>query len=121
MPSNYFVIQWLDFQIIWFIIFRSTHHCYVTPYSGKVLVNTGSGHNMSTDGTEPQPDPTLAIDLRYPNMILENTWHINDKHIFSSTLSHIPEVGVLIGIFPEIAGGCLVSAPLVNPVMIFPP
>ena len=91
------------------------------PYSGKVLVNTGSGHNMSPDGTEPQPDPTLAIDLRYPNMILENTWHINDKHIFSSTLSHIPEVGVLIGIFPEIAGGCLVSAPLENPVMIFPP
>ena len=56
MRRNYFVIQWLDFQIIGFIIFRSTHHCYVTPYSGKVLVNTGSGHNMSTDGTEPQPD-----------------------------------------------------------------
>ena len=96
MRRNYFVIQWLDFQIIWFIIFRSNYHCYVTPYSGKVLVNTGSGHNMSPDGTEPQPDPTLTIYLRCPNMILENTWNITDKHLFSRTLSHIPEGGVLM-------------------------
>ena len=115
MRRNYFVVQWLDFQIIWFIIFRSTHHCYVMPYSGKVLVNTGSGYDMSPDGTEPQPDPTLTIDLRYPNMILENTWHISDKHLFSRTLSHIPEVGVLMRHFPEITDGCLVSDPLVNP------
>ena len=45
----------------------------------RFLVNTGSGHNMSPDGTEPQPDPTLTIDLRYPNMILENTWNISDN------------------------------------------
>ena len=96
MRRTYFVTQWLDFQIIWFIIFRSNYHCYVTPYSGKVLVNTGSGHNISPDGTEPQPDPTLTIDLRCPNMILENTWNISDKHSFSRTLSHIPEGGVLM-------------------------
>ena len=49
---------------------------------------------MSPNGTEPQPDPTLTIDLRCPNMILENTWNISDKHLFSRTLSHIPEGGV---------------------------
>ena len=96
MRRNYFVIQWLDFQMIWFISFRSNYHCYVTPYSGKVLVNTGSGHNMSPDGTEPLPDPTLTKDLQCPNMILENTWNISDKHLFSRTLSHIPEGGVLM-------------------------
>ena len=124
MRRNYFVIQWLDFQIIWFIIFRSTHHCYVTPYSGKVLVNTGSDHNMSPDGAEPQPDPTLTIDLRYPNMILENTWNISDKHLFSRTLSHIPEVGVLMRHFSRnswwLPGISRLSKPW-YPIKPFPP
>ena len=57
------------------------------------LGNTGSSHSMSSDGTKPQPDQMLTIDLRYPNIFLDNAWNDNDKYLFLRTLSHIPEVG----------------------------
>ena len=97
--GNYFAIQWLDLYIIWFIIFTSSHYCHMVKI---FLVNTGSSHSMSPDGTEPQPDQMLTTDLRYPNIFLENAWNNNDKHLFSRTLSHIPEVGLLMRhLFPK--------------------
>ena len=84
---------------IWFIIFTSCHYCHMV---NKFLVNTASGHSMSPDGTEPQPDQMLTIDLRYPKLFLENAWNNNDKYLFSRILSHMPEVGLLIRhLFPK--------------------
>ena len=62
-----------------------------------------SSHSMSPDGTKPQPDQMLTIDLRYPNISLDNAWNNNDKHLFWRTLSHIPEVGLLMRhLFPKL-------------------
>ena len=93
MRDSYFAIQWLALYIIWFIIFTSYHYCHMVK---KILVNTGSSHSMSPDGTEPQPDQMLTSGLWYPNILLENAWNNNDKHLFSRTLSHFPEVGLLM-------------------------
>ena len=68
----------------------------------KFLVNIGLSHSMSPDATEPQPDEMLTIDLWYPNIFLENAWNNNVKHLFSRTLSNIPEVGLLMKhLFPK--------------------
>ena len=68
----------------------------------KFLVNTGLSYSMSPDGTEPQPDEMLTIDLWYPNIFLENAWNNDVKQLVSITLSHIPEVGLLMRhLFPK--------------------
>ena len=43
-------------------------------------------------------------------MILENTWNISDNIVTYPRGESVNEA-----FFPEIADGCLVSAPLVNP------
>ena len=44
----------------------------------NILVNIGSSHSMSLDGTEPQPDQMLTSDLRYPDILMENAWNNKD-------------------------------------------
>ena len=97
--------QLLCHSITW-PLYNLIYHFYIVsllPYGEKFLVNTGSSHSMSPYGTEPQPDQMLTIDLRYPNIFLGNAWNNNDKHLFSRTLSRIPEVGLLMRhLFPKL-------------------
>ena len=91
-------ITWSLYDLIYYFWIVS-----LLPYGEKNLGNTGSSHSMSPDGTKPQPDQMLTIDLRYPNISLDNAWNNNDKHLFWRTLSHIPEVGLLMRhLFPKL-------------------
>ena len=88
------------------------------PYCGKHfcqhLFNTGSGHNMSLDGTKWRNLIQSWQVMRYPNIFLEKTLHTSDKNctaIFSSRM--LWQISPR-GIFPEMAHllSWLVSTPL---------
>ena len=58
----------------------------------KVLVNTGLSHSISPDGTEPQPDQMLTIDLRYPN-IFQESGNVATPPLKHSLPTHIISTG----------------------------